>query len=42
MKKINHKKIRFTCEQFLNKLKIVDLQQESPWGGPNVFFWESC
>lgn len=38
MKKINHKKIRFTCEQFLNKLKIVDLQQESPWGGPNVFF----
>ena len=38
MKKINHKKIRFTFGNFFKNLDEVNSQQESPWGGPNIYF----
>jgi len=40
MYKTEHKKIKFTCEQFLKNLNKIQKQQEGPWGGPNVFFME--
>ena len=40
MKKNNlgHYKYRFTTKELLKNLNKVQIEQEMPWGGPNVFF----
>ena len=36
--KYNHYKHQFKLGEFLNNLDKIQLQQEMPWGGPNVYF----
>jgi asparagine synthase (glutamine-hydrolysing) len=36
--KFNHFKHKFKLNEFLNNLDNIQLQQEMPWGGPNVYF----